>query len=86
MKVQINRRKNFLYTHDEREQMLSVSLHTKPEFWRGGLPLITAENLIGVLVGIYRPTKKIYTDPKQFPGKEMPQREYGLVRTTYKAV
>lgn len=85
MKALINRSKNFLYTHEERTQMFSVSIHTAPMFWRGKLPLITKENLKGVLVGIYRPTKKIYSDPKQFPGKEMPQREYGLVRTSYKA-
>jgi hypothetical protein len=84
MKVQINRLKNFLYTHEQRDQLLSVTLKTRPEFWRGRIPLVSAENLLGVIIGLYRPTKKVYTDPKQFPGKEMPQREYRLVHRYWK--
>ena len=87
MKTLINRRKNFLYTHEEdKEQLISVILHTEPKMWRGAIPLVSADNLLGVGVGFYRPTKKIFTDPKQFPGKEMPQREFGLDQYYYRPV
>jgi hypothetical protein len=83
MKAMVNRRKNFLYTHEERNQLIGVVLHTNGATWRGKIPLVSAETLKGVGVGVYRPTKKIYSDPKQFPGKEMPQREFKLDRYSY---
>jgi hypothetical protein len=81
MRADINRQRNFLYTHEERDQLFGVVIRTRPKFWRGRIPLIDKDNILAVYVGCYRPTKKIYTDPKQFPGKEMPQREYRLAHT-----
>ena len=81
MRVEINRQKNYLYTHEDREQLLSVVIKTQPKFWRGRIPLISKENLLGVFVMLYRPTKKLYDDPKMFPGRPLPQREYRLVHS-----
>jgi len=79
VKVEINRRKNFLYSHEKRAYLIGVILRVEPKFCRK-VPVFDKHSLKEVIVGLYKPTKKVYVDPKQFPGKQMPQYEYGIYR------
>jgi len=74
----INRHKNFLYTHEVRDFLLSVVIHTWPQVAHPmvRVPMFSWDTLKGVAVLIYSPTKKVYNDQKMFPGKQLPQHEY----------
>lgn len=78
MIANINRHKNFLYTHEVRDFLLSVVIHTWPQVAHPmvRVPMFSWDTLKGVAVLIYSPTKKVYNDQKMFPGKQLPQHEY----------
>lgn len=88
LKVLTNRKKNYLYTHEDKPFLLAVSMIADQQYAHPCIrvPMITADNLKGVVVSVYKPTKKLYTDKRMFPGKEMPQREYRYDGHSYSAV
>lgn len=78
MEAQVNRHKNYLYTHEERPYLLGIAITTNGAVAHPcvRVPLLTRETIKGIFVVTYRPTRKVYTDARMFPGKQMPQREY----------
>lgn len=86
--TQINRKKNFLYTHEVKDFLLAVILHTTGAVAHPMIrvPMADLANLKGVAVAVYRPTKKLYTNQKMFAGKQMPQHEYRYLKHFYSPV